>query len=143
MKLFLTSLTVLLLLFGKAYGQKVGIGTTSPAKLLSVNGSVMIDQGNLNSGSVDSAALRFGTASLVGLSSNRNAGFPNLNGIDFWTTGAGSTAGNVNINVVATTPSGAPCGGGSMATVRFSNPTSSTLNLGTNAKLYLYTVVTD
>jgi hypothetical protein len=68
------------------YAQNVGIGTNAPVKLLSVNGSVLIDQGNTNFGSSDSASLRFGTSSLVAISSNRaNNANVNFNGLDFWT----------------------------------------------------------
>lgn len=65
--------------------QKVGIGTASPQKLLSVNGSILLDQENLNTGFLDSAALRFGTASNVGLSSNRSDAVGNKDGLDIWT----------------------------------------------------------
>lgn len=67
-------------------GQKVGIGTNSPLKLLSINGSLLIDQGNENSATLDSAALRFGTNTGVGIASNRTlASSANINGIDFYT----------------------------------------------------------
>lgn len=74
-------------LFQVAMSQKVGIGTNSPLKLLSVNGSVMIDQSNMNRATLDSAALRFGSATMVGISSNRDSLLSNVNGLDVWTNG--------------------------------------------------------
>lgn len=64
--------------------QNVGIGTDTPSKLLTVQGSVLLDAGNQNAGSPDSAALLLGTNTKVGLSSNRVGG-TNVNGLDFWT----------------------------------------------------------
>lgn len=91
--------------FTAAHSQNVGIGTNSPQKLLSVNGSVLIDQGNANAGSLDSAALRFGTASGVGISSSRVTGSTNINGLDFWINNARrmiiNTSGFVGINTTS------------------------------------------
>ena len=68
--------------------QNVGIGTNSPLKLFSVNGSVLIDQDNKNQGTPDSAGLRFGTTTLVGIGSNRAVpANGNLDGLDFYTNG--------------------------------------------------------
>jgi hypothetical protein len=67
------------------YAQNVGIGTTVPQKLLSVNGSILIDQENMNAGLLDSAALRFGTVANVGISSNQSGAGININGLDIWT----------------------------------------------------------
>ena len=58
-------------------------------------------------------------------------------------SGASSNYGMVTINVIGTAVSDAACGGGSIALVRISNPTGSTINVGTGAILYLYTVVTN
>ncbi|RYZ58960.1 MAG: hypothetical protein EOO14_09000 [Chitinophagaceae bacterium] len=74
-----------LFIFTAALSQNVGIGTTAPQKLLSVNGSVLIDQGNANPGTLDSAALRFGTTAGVGITSSRVGTLSTLNGLDFWT----------------------------------------------------------
>ena len=65
--------------------QNVGIGTGNPQKLLSVNGSILLDQDNMNTGTLDSAGLRFGTASGVGISSNRASAGINPAGLDLWT----------------------------------------------------------
>lgn len=70
-----------------SFSQAVGIGTTNPQKTFSVNGSILIDQDNKNFGTLDSAGLRFGTLSGVGVSSNRATTGNNRNGLDFWTTG--------------------------------------------------------
>lgn len=76
---------VLLAKFNITWGQNVGIGTNTPQKLLSIGGSLLIDQNNENAGTLDSAGLRFGTASGVGISSSRIEGATNRNGLDFWT----------------------------------------------------------
>ncbi len=68
-----------------AYSQNVGIGTTVPQKLLSINGSLLVDQGNANPGTLDSAGLRFGTTTGVGITSTRVGTVALLNGLDFWT----------------------------------------------------------
>ena len=84
------------------FSQNVGIGTNSPLKKLSVNGSLLIDQENNNTGSADSAAIRFGTNSVIGFSSNQDIGGVNPFGLDFWTNGVNrmniSSTGNVGIN---------------------------------------------
>lgn len=88
-----------------AYSQNVGIGTDNPQKLLSVNGSVLVDQGNANAGTLDSAALRFGTSTGVGISSSRISGSTNINGLDFWINNARrmiiNTSGFVGINTTS------------------------------------------
>lgn len=71
----------------QAYCQNVGIGTTSPEKLLSVAGSIAVDHDNQNSGTLDSAALVFGSSALVGITSNKMPGFASTNGLEFWTAG--------------------------------------------------------
>jgi hypothetical protein len=75
--------------------QKVGIGTSNPQKLLSVNGSIMLDQSNTNDGSLDSAALLFGSAGNAGIFSKRTDG-----------AGSGSlslaTAGQTRIHISST-----------------------------------------
>lgn len=73
--------------FSVSFSQAVGIGTTNPQKTFSVNGSILIDQDNKNFGTLDSAGLRFGTTSLVGISSNRATTGENRNGLDLWTGG--------------------------------------------------------
>jgi len=66
-----------------------------------VAGSVLVDAENSNAGSLDSAALRFGMASGVGILSNRNNSVL-ANGLEFWTNNtrrmAISSAGQVGIN---------------------------------------------
>ena len=55
----------------------------TPIKMLSINGSLLIDQGNKNAGNVDSGALRFGTSALIGISNNQAAAGNNPQGMDF------------------------------------------------------------
>jgi hypothetical protein len=91
--------------FTAAFSQNVGIGTNSPQKLLSVNGSVLVDQGNANAGTLDSAALRFGTTSGVGISSSRITGSTNIHGMDFWINNSRrmiiNSSGFVGINTIS------------------------------------------
>ncbi len=83
--------------------QNVGIGTNSPTKLLTVNGSILIDPQNTNPGTVDSAALLFGTTSKVGISAAKMGGTAsNQNGLTLWTNNLPrlsiSSNGNIGIN---------------------------------------------
>lgn len=55
----------LILLATTAIAQNVGIGTSTPPRLLSVNGTVLVDAGNMNTGAGDSASLRFGTNAVL------------------------------------------------------------------------------
>jgi hypothetical protein len=102
-KLFLSIPAILMVINSTA--QNVGIGTVNPLKLFSVNGSILVDQGNLNTGFLDSAALRFGTNANVGISSNQSGAGTNLNGLDFWTNNTKritvTSGGRVGINNVA------------------------------------------
>ena len=82
-----------------APAQNVGIGTASPQKKLTVRGSIMLDQGNQNTGTIDSAALVFGSDGAVGINSNKNGA--QSNGLGFFTGGLRrmgiSEQGNVGI----------------------------------------------
>lgn len=87
MRILTISGILLLASSGVTFAQNVGIDLANPMKKLSINGSLLIDQENRNFGTLDSAGLRFGTNTLVGISSNRNLNASNLNGLDFWTNG--------------------------------------------------------
>lgn len=65
--------------------QNVGIGTASPQKKLTVNGSILLDQENNNDGALDSAALLFGTNGHVGIASKKTASAWQ-NGLSFFTS---------------------------------------------------------
>lgn len=84
--------------------QNVGIGTSDPAKKLSVRGTIVVDHDNENSGSLDSASLLFGKNGLVGITSNKSIGL-NSGGIDLWTAGARrfsiNNNGNTGIGILA------------------------------------------
>ncbi len=103
---FVICITICSIISTSTSAQKVGIGTSSPQKLFSVNGTIMLDQGNKNSGSLDSAALVFGSAAQVGIFSRKTIG-DNKDGFDFvtngitrMTIGSGGTVGiNGNANV--------------------------------------------
>ncbi len=99
-KLFLF-ITVFMVII-ELQAQNVGIGTNDPRKKLSVNGSVLIDQGGNNTGSLDSASLVFGHLVKVGISSNKLSG-ASKDGMDFWTNGfkriSINQSGNVGIGI--------------------------------------------
>jgi hypothetical protein len=101
--IFTATLSLAFSIFSSA--QNVGIGTVNPQKLLSVNGSVLIDQENKNTGALDSASLRFGTTAMVGISSNQSGAGVNVNGLNFWTNNTNrltiSSSGLVGINNTA------------------------------------------
>ena len=84
-----TSATVFLVLMVgmNSYSQNAGIGTTTPQKKLTVNGSILVDQTNKNFGTLDSASLVFGSSGTVGISSKK-IGASGLNGMQFWTGGS-------------------------------------------------------
>src|SRR2546421_7962941 len=66
---------------------KVGIGTTTPQQMLSVQGGMNIDQANLNAGFSPTPGLTFGSGSNEGITSQRSGGGPGMNGLDFYTSG--------------------------------------------------------
>ncbi len=79
-------LLVILLIPGSfSVAQRVGIGTNSPLRKLSIDGSVMIDQNSNNTGTLDSVALVFGNAGIVGISSRQSG--PEPKGLSLWTGG--------------------------------------------------------
>ncbi len=66
-------------------GGNVGVGTPVPQQNLSVNGSLNIDQADLNGGQLNPGpALTFGSNSGEGIASRRSGG-ANQYGLDFWT----------------------------------------------------------
>jgi hypothetical protein len=82
-------------------GGRVGIGTTSPQQMLSVAGSMNIDQNNANTYGLN-PGLTFGSGSGEGISSNRVGGTNNNSyGLDFYAGGlvrmAINNSGNVGI----------------------------------------------
>lgn len=86
------------------YAQNVGVNTNSPLKMLSVNGSILVDQNNTNDGALDSAAINFGTNGGVGLASKKtSAGWQN--GLSFFTNNVNrmtlSAGGQLGINTTS------------------------------------------
>ncbi len=84
--------------------QNVGIGTNTPSKTLSVNGTIVTDHDNLNNDVITNNSLLFGTSpDPVGISSNRTVSNTNQYGMDLWTNGQKRISilsnGNVGINV--------------------------------------------
>ena len=84
-------------------GGNVGVGTPLPQQNLSVNGSLNIDQANVNPGIVN-PGLTFGSTSGEGLASKRTAG-GNQYGLDFYTDFAPrmsiTNAGKVGLGLTA------------------------------------------
>jgi hypothetical protein len=78
---------------------KVGVGTNSPQQRLSVDSTLVIDQGNFDDGT--KPALRFGSGSGEAIGSRRIAAGTNPFGLDFWTNSNRrmviSNGGNVGI----------------------------------------------
>ncbi|RYY25319.1 MAG: hypothetical protein EOP41_05245 [Sphingobacteriaceae bacterium] len=110
----------------------VGIGTTSPAQKLDVNGNirttgtVIVDAGATNSGSVTPGVIFGTTSSGEGISSQRSTG-GNQNGLDFYTSYANrmsiTNSGNIGINI--TQPTSTLAVNGSIAVVANTTRTSS------------------
>ena len=69
-----------------ATSQNIGIGTNSPTRKLSVAGTIMLDHNNQNNGTIDSAALLFGTGG-IGITSRKQSGDGAGFGLNFWTNG--------------------------------------------------------
>lgn len=81
------------------FAQNVGIGTNSPLRKFSVAGSILLDQLNQATGSLDSTALLFGTGG-VGITSKKTGGV-GQHGLALWTNGLErlSIAANGNIGI--------------------------------------------
>lgn len=72
-------------LINTSLAQHVGIGTTTAPELLTVNGTALIDAGNLNNGFFPNGrVLKFGTFGGVGIGSNKVSG-PTYNALEFYT----------------------------------------------------------
>lgn len=63
----------------------VGIGTTTPAAQLAVNGSVMVDQANASDGFLSGNSLYFGSDKKVGILRSFLLGSAGKNGLSFFT----------------------------------------------------------
>lgn len=98
----IVSIGFLACLHCSAWSQNVGINTSSPQRKLTVRGSIMLDQGNHNFGTLDSAALVFGSAGTVGITAKKTGGGTGISGMSFWTGGQEnltlSSSGNLGIN---------------------------------------------
>ena len=99
-----TMFLFLVALSGAVQAQNVGIGSLSPQKKLTVNGSILLDENNTNDGAIDSAALLFGTNGEVGIASKKtSAGWQN--GLSFFTSAQNrmtiTPTGSVGINMIS------------------------------------------
>jgi hypothetical protein len=68
-----------------AGSQRVGIGTSTPLARLAVDSGIMIDQSNLNPGSLAAGALLFGSDGNVGIARSTVSGSGARSGISFYT----------------------------------------------------------
>ena len=84
-KAVITSFLFIICFKNTINAQRVGIGTNTPLRKLSVTGSIMVDQSSTNNGSLDSAALVFGNGGNAGISSRQIGGDPQS--LTFWTNG--------------------------------------------------------
>jgi hypothetical protein len=66
---------------------RVGIGTLTPQQMLSVQGSMNVDQAGLNNGTLPTPGLTFGSGGSEGVASQRTGGGPGMNGLDLYTSG--------------------------------------------------------
>lgn len=101
---YVLTLFLLLSIFA-ANAQNVGIGTSNPQRKLTVNGSIMVDQGNQNDGTLDTSAIVFGTFGGAGINSKKVGS--GAHGLTFWTGGLAnmniSSGGNVGIGGASST----------------------------------------
>jgi len=123
---------LLLLVHVAVSSQNVGIGTATPNKKLSVAGSIAVDHNNANTGTLDSAALVFGTGpSLVGIFSQKTPGSGSYKGLDFWTNGQRrmiiTEDGTIGINVQNPDPNSKLFVGGKIESYTFET-NSATIN---------------
>jgi hypothetical protein len=70
-----------------ANAQRVGIGTTTPLARLAIDSGVLIDQSNLNQGTLAAGALVFGSDGRAGISRSNVVGSGARNGLGFVTGG--------------------------------------------------------
>lgn len=100
------SISFIVIFHFHATSQNIGVGTNNPTRKLSVTGTVMIDHDNQNNGTLDTAALLFGTGG-VGITSRKVTGVGAAHGLNFWTNGSPrlsiASGGNIGIGGDATT----------------------------------------
>lgn len=78
---------LLIMLMTDAFAQRVGIGTNTPLARLAIDSGIMIDQANLNQGTLAAGALVFGSEAKVGISRSTVPGTGAHNGLGFITRG--------------------------------------------------------
>ncbi len=107
MKIFFSSLLILLLCQLSTSAQQVGIGTTNPISMLSVDGGINVDQSNSNGFGSLNSALTFGNNKRVGIASNRTSQGNVQMGLDLYTGGLRrlSIDSNGRVGIGITSPS--------------------------------------
>ena len=78
---------LVVLLNTDVFAQRVGIGTTNPLARLAIDSGVLIDQSNLNQGTLAAGALVFGSDGRAGISRSTVVGSGARNGLGFVTGG--------------------------------------------------------
>jgi hypothetical protein len=77
----------LILTYTNVFAQRVGIGTNTPLARLAIDSGILIDQANLNQGTLAAGALVFGSEGRTGISRSTVPGNGARNGLGFVTNG--------------------------------------------------------
>jgi len=78
---------IVVLINTNVFAQRVGIGTTNPLARLAIDSGILIDQSNLNQGTLAAGALVFGSDGRAGISRSTVVGSGARNGLGFVTGG--------------------------------------------------------
>lgn len=77
--------SLVLLVSAPSIAQRVGIGTTNPLARLAIDSGLMIDQADINNGTLSAGALVFGSEAKVGISRSTVPGSSRRNGLGIYT----------------------------------------------------------
>ena len=120
------------------HGGNVGIGTTSPTKLLDVNGTV---QASSTVGETLTLKTTSGTYTCISFQPNNGVNWSvgaNAGTFYFWNASAGSTVASIDVNGNVSIAGGLSLGGQSVVSV-FSGSTAPSSSTGSNGDIYIQT----